>query len=372
MKQRINMYILKQADETTQQRIAEEFTINWEKEEVFEKAFQTYLEQSKTVTPPAAPIRRYVMHIISAAACCILVLGAAYAIGFSPRQIPSIQEESTTASLSAVIPTEVTEHTENTEHTEKNEHTVPETECASETSGLVPEISRPISTLPETTAPPAITETVTMPSVPETHVSEITQPISTESQQEATDTSPETTVPEEPEYTTFPEVDAPEQSEDPDFPVTELLPGFDVSEQDGHLEIAYRGQVTPSPTEILYYEIESDVFELEFIGSPESGEPITYYRLLHKETGEYFSVSQKNREQFLCFCESNAELIPIDVNGNPAFMAQYTEPYGREYCVLYWDDGYYTFRIISTPEHREVLPKIAETFRIPDQSDNIF
>lgn len=410
MNQQINMNILKQADEITLQRIAEEFPIDFGKEDIFERAYHAYLEKS---AEPKSPIRRHAVHIAAAAACCVLVLGAAYAIGIAPRQIPSIPEESTTETHAAVKPTqentettvqtENTEHTENTVQTENTKHTNPAETTAAQTTAavsetgtqtqtgvavVIPSTAETTAAIPATTPQPVATDP-TEPIV-ETQTDITIEPIEPTEKPVST-TQPETAatdptwmtekpmekptenpvIPTEEEQEEHKETARPPHTESPEEPTepTEAttlptLPGYDVTLENGQLQVVYQQEVPASPMQLRPYKMADDRFTIVSTSAYDSKRDRRKYRILHQETGETFTVYQSRREQFRAACQSDAELIESDVNGSPAFLAIYTA-YKEKYCALYWDDGDYTFTVTSTDENREVLLQLAESFRSP-------
>ncbi len=416
MNQQINMNILKQADEITLQRIAEEFPIDFGKEDIFERAYHAYLEKS---AEPKSPIRRHAVHIAAAAACCVLVLGAAYAIGIAPRQIPSIPEESTTETHAAVKPTqentETTVQTENTKHTEQTEHTK-QTEPTKQTNPVETTAAQTTAAVSETGTQTQTGVAVVIPSTAETTAAipaTTPQPVATDPTEPIVETQTDITIEpieptEKPVSTTQPETaatdptwmseaatdipaistedpvipteeeqeehketarpphtESPEEPTEPTEPTTlPTLPGYDVTLENGQLEVVYQNEVPPSPLILFPYSIENEQFSIESCAIVESAVERRKYRILHRETGEYFTVYQSRREQFRAACQSDAELIESDVNGSPAFLAIYTA-YKEKYCALYWDDGDYTFTVTSTDENREVLLQLAESFRSP-------
>lgn len=415
MNQQINMNILKQADEITLQRIAEEFPIDFGKEEIFEKAYRAYLGTSMETKPL---IRRHAMHIAAAAACCVLVLGAAYAIGIAPRQIPSIPEESTTETHAAVKPTQEntettvhTEHTEQTENTVQTEHTVQtentkhtnpaETTAAQTTAAVsetgtqtqtsvavvIPSTAETTAAIPATTPQPVETDPTEPIVETQTDITEepIEKPVST-TQPEISATDPtwmteaatdipaisteNPVIPTEGEHEEQgtarpPHAENPEEPTDPTEPTTlPTLPGYDVTLENGQLEVVYQNEVPPSPLILFPYSMENEQFSIESCAIVESAVERRRYRILNQETGEYFTVYQSRREQFRAACQSDAELLESDVNGNPAFLVFYTS-YRDPYCSLYWDDGKYTFTVTSISAYRELLMQIAEGFRLP-------
>lgn len=406
MNQQINMNILKQADEITLQRIAEEFPIDFGKEDIFERAYHAYLEKS---AEPKSPIRRHAVHIAAAAACCILVLSAAYAVGIAPRQIPSIPEESTTETHAAAKPTqettettvhtehtEQTEHTENTEHTNPAETTAPQTTAAASETGtqtqtgvavVIPTTAETTVLLPATTQPTAATDPTESAVETQTDITEepMEKPNSTtQPEADATDPTWRTEAPtekpviptespktEEPTEEPNEESYRPPYTESPEEPTkpteTTALPtlaGYDVTLENGQLQVVYQNEVLPSPIQLRPYRMKNEQFLIESTTAHESNKDRRKYRILNQETSETFTVYQSRREQFRAACQSDAELIESDVNGSPAFLAIYTA-YKEKYCALYWDDGKYTFTVTSTLENRELLLQLAESFRYP-------
>ncbi|MBR4101795.1 MAG: hypothetical protein IKK51_07980 [Oscillospiraceae bacterium] len=417
------MNILKQADEITLQRIAEEFPIDFGKEDIFERAYHAYLEKS---AEPKSPIRRHAVHIAAAAACCVLVLGAAYAIGIAPRQIPSIPEESTTETHAAAKPTqentettvhtEHTEQTENTVQTENTKHTNPTETTAAQTTAavsetgtqtqtgvavVIPSTAETTAALPATTPQPVATDptepivetqtditmepieptekpvSTTQPEIAATDPTWMTEAatdipaISTENpvipteeeQEEHKETArpPHTESPEEPTEPT----ESPEEPTEPTEATTlPTLPGYDVTLENGQLQVVYQQEVPASPMQLRPYKMADDRFTIVSTSAYDSKRDRRKYRILHQETGETFTVYQSRREQFRAACQSDAELLACDINGDPAFLAIYTA-YKAKYCALYWDDGDYTFTVTSTDENREVLLQLAESFRSP-------
>ena len=162
-----------------------------------------------------------------------------------------------------------------------------------------------------------------------------------------------------------PHTESPEEPTEPTAATTlPTLPGYDVTLENGQLQVVYQQEVPASPMQLRPYKMADDRFTIVSTSAYDSKRDRRKYRILHQETGETFTVYQSRREQFRAACQSDSELIESDVNGNPAFLAIYTA-YKAKYCALYWDDGDYTFTVTSTDENREVLLQLAESFRSP-------
>lgn len=340
MKQ-ITIDILKQADEATAECIAEEFPASWEKEELFERAFRNYQEQSQERHAPA-PGRRHMLQIVGAAACCILVLGAAFALQLKPHQIPTVPPVETTT----VTATQATEHAGSTIAA------IVETEAALTTEPLQTEATDSRTTILTETAPTVLTETVPV-TVP--GIADVTEPPPTEAPTMPT----EPPVQETSVQTTLQQQDAPEIIQTTE---TEILPGFDVKHQDGELEITYLEQLIPSPDGLRSYWVHSEMFwNVSEEGAP-SQESSRTYRIWMPNEDYYFFVIQTKREVFRQTCSEDALLIPADVNGHPGYYVLTSAQQQNSTCILYWDDGYYSFMIEDTVQNQEVMMLLAEEF----------
>lgn len=128
MKQQINMDLLKQSDEVTEEHIAEEFPYPLKKTETFEKAYQNYLKQSDQMEDRSLTNRsrrRRLYRVGSLVACLLLTVGLGLGIwtrqqrleSRPPQEIPAFTQMETstqtqTAAVSTVQTTAVTEYSQ--------------------------------------------------------------------------------------------------------------------------------------------------------------------------------------------------------------------------------------------------------------------
>ena len=393
MKQHINMELLKQVDEATEERIAEEFPINLEKEERFERAYQNYLEKSQERDTSAATIKHYRMRFVSAVACCVLILGAAYAFRIPEHQISTMPDETVTETNTGIPLSESTLDPMTEESSEPESSQFQMNEYTSITESGSTSVIRPTSTEPvitdatvlqtstketselltsKATEPPVIIDTepiiTDMTEMVSTQVNTRTQPTGSSAVEISDPIQQPVTEPLQPKQPTTTEqletaistqVPATETHESTESTEAELLPGFDVIDHDDSLEIIYREKVVPSSEQILVYSLDSEEFELTNTRIPEEVTPTSIrYEVRLPEHDLYFTVQQKKRDHFSYFCESDTMLYPAQINDYPGFWAVSQD----ESCILYWDDGRYTFSIFGTLQDQEVMRRIAEAF----------
>lgn len=388
MKQQINMELLKQVDEVTEERIAEEFPIDLEKEGRFERAYQSYLEKLQEREASAAPIKHYRMRLVSAIACCVLVLGAAYAIRVPEHQIPSIPDETVTETITSIPSTEspsnpIAEESTKPETSQfqadgdasirESENTAPEIPPSTESSvtdvtgspnnatSILPfsntdsSVTTPFLSIQTTTyqTPEIIPTDPVGPTYSESDsvtTSLTTDSLATESQ--ATECSAE---PTDPILTDNTEVT------DPPEIWYDVLPGFQVILQDGYYQITYTGPITPSPDELLEYTIDSDGF---MIYSIEKKRNSCTYEIQIPDDDRSITVHQYERTVFSRGCAADMILSPETVNDGPGYWMLSENSLSKSaVCGLVWDDGSYTFLIEERYPYKEYLLPIAEALR---------
>ena len=348
MKQQINMELLKQVDEATEERIAKEFPIDLEKEERFERAYQNYLEKSQERDTSAATIKHYRMRLVSAVACCVLILGAAYAFRIPEHQISTMPDETVTETDASNPLSEVTSETitEDNFKPESSQFQRDEDTSITESGGA--------SALLSTSTGSVITDATVL----QTSTKETSEQLTSKATEPSVIIDTESIITDMTEMVST-QVPATETHESTQSTEAELLPGFDVVDHDDGLEIIYREKVAPSPEQILVYSLDSEEFELTNTRIPEEAEPTSIrYEVRLPENDMCFTVQQNKREHFSYFCESDAKLCSVEINGSPGFWAVSQD----ESCILYWDDGRYTFSIFGTLQDQEVMRRIAEAF----------
>ncbi|MCR4644702.1 MAG: hypothetical protein K5695_04750 [Oscillospiraceae bacterium] len=310
MKQPFNLEFLKQADEVTEERIANEFPFPLVHEDLFERAYQNYIGQPETA--PAAPIRHHRMLLISTAACFLIVLGAALAFRIPSHQIPTLPDGGAAGTAA---------------DTQPSESTVTETNTESDSD---PGALAVVATDP--TAPPDIPQESDA-----TEASHVTEPpteaeVRTEAAPIATDAPAQIT---EPAVIPPTELVTEEPTEAATAVIEQELDGFVVLNDDGRRMIRCT-DAFPEPTgELQEYRIEGELVWLLdcWDDVTEDGRPIRYYKI--ECWGEIFTVTQQEYASFSLEIPDNTSVMEITTNRTHGFRL----PDEWE-CTVYWfEDG---------------------------------
>ena len=325
MMQEISMDLLTDVDDAALERIAREYPMQAD-EALFERAYQGYLQQSGCGKAPKSGAKRHWIQVVSVAACCLLIVGAACLWRIPPHPLPTLPETTEPPSETGTVPitTEVTAETEthdaaSTSPTEQptpdpTEPTISQTEPPTQpvTQAIVPAETAPVTQVPViATEPPA-----------ESH-------------------APEPTTTETPSMPTEPE----------------LLPGFDVLQHDIITEVICRDETAPSPEELRDYRLDSDQFWIEDTLSPESPTPVRIYQIGTSEPERILVVKQQWRECFSVSFTEEATLYPAEVGEYPAFFACFAD-----HTILLWDDGQYQFSVEDSCNDMTTMQEIAKAF----------
>ena len=109
MKQNINMDILKQVDENTEERIAQQYPADWNMERTFRRSIQKYYHEVEEKPTVVNSKKAILYSIIGTAACGLMVFCAAYICHIPSRQIPSIIIETSTTEIESETSTTTSE-----------------------------------------------------------------------------------------------------------------------------------------------------------------------------------------------------------------------------------------------------------------------
>lgn len=312
MKQQISMDLLKQVDETTEERIAEEFPINWGKEALFERIYQRYLEQPQAAAS-AAPIRQSRIHLYrraGIAACLLLMTGLSLGIWSRQQQVESRPHED------QIRPTQ-TENTRSQTPRETQDPlctTVPAAiPAVTETQAAAPAQTEP--TVQETAVTVQMTE---QPRVTDAPAQQMTVPDASE--------LPAVTATET-QAATAPETQP--QTEPATEPAEEKLTGFRVEQHPGWRRVVCTDPF-PAPTgELTLYTVDSESFVLD-AEVLNTDEPVRTYEIRRPDTDKVFIVTQQEYAEFALTVEEGA-LIDISLNRARGFFLLQDE-----ICSLYW------------------------------------
>ncbi|MCR4645927.1 MAG: hypothetical protein K5695_11055 [Oscillospiraceae bacterium] len=210
MMQEISMDLLTDVDDAALERIAREYPMQAD-EALFERAYQGYLEESGCGKAPKPGAKRHWIQVISVAACCLLIVGAACLWRIPPHPLPTLPEitEPPSETGTVSITTEASAETEthdaaSTSPTEQptpdpTEPTISQTEPPTQPDT---QATVPAETSPVTQAPVVPTETVPAP--------KSTEPVPTEPPPtEPEPSNPSLIVPSEPHPTEPPLIEPP-------------------------------------------------------------------------------------------------------------------------------------------------------------------
>ena len=414
MKQQDFMDLLKHVDETTEDRIAEEFPVSWGgKEAQFEAVYRAYLKQTTGEEPPPAPVtisfHRSICRAVISAACLLLIVGLGVGVWSRQQRVePRPPQETQTATV-----TETAETASETQPSTDTSPTKPETTASSQGSdrmqttvseaalltsapyssaSAAPQTNAAAGTTPQTTP-----EAVTAPTaLPQTSVTNMEQnpphtgmaPHSTGSAEvsshPATDQTQCTTDPTQPPTTISPTMPATElptiaptqavtldptekpTEQHPDStgstessePGTELeqFPGFWVHWEDAFMTrkvITYREFVQTSPDiGANSYTVSSDAFQITEKRLTDEAAFYTVSMTGSEQTLEAEQISRRIR--FSVACDAGAEVSCGTAGGHPCVWVS-----DGDRCTLYWDDGSFTFCIKGTAADRDTMEKIA-------------
>lgn len=336
---------------------------------------------------------------VSTAACLLLIVGLGVGVWSRQRKIETIppQETQTTTVTQTETKTETTAQvTTVTKASEKQ--TAPTTKMP-ETTVTLPEViasyatavqtsemttaeatseqivpATAVQTIAVTTAAQSVSITTILPTVP-TYVGhygtipprETTIPENTTSATQLNTTTVMTTSVKasEPIETTteplssYPTIDTSvsttaltEPFELPD------LQGFSITrlEESNKLNVEYKSPVTPSPDDFTLYELQLEEYRSVNVNQPiMNGSRVYIYKFETKNRSKSNEVVQSERSSWQFQCFENDELIEMEIQGNPAVLVRNGDSRG-----LYWDDGYYSFKMLKVNGNEEEMLKIAE------------
>ena len=301
---KMDMNILQQVDDATELRIAEEFPIDFGKDEMFEKIYQTYIDDAQMKSSEQNIIRKAQIYRIAVfAACLLLIVGFSVDIWSRQQKLPVRQPvaEPTIANESEACDT--TSEIQETKHID----TVP--------------IILPVST-------EAMTEKETEIALQTESLENITVEIEPT---QTPETSVESDSVEHPlEKQVSPVIEMQTESvfveETEPEPVEEQFEGFRVLHFTNYLQIICT-DVFPSPDGYLQpYAVEGN--EIELLETDDISEAVRSYQVAKGD--KTFTVKQQEYSEFVLQVDEG-ELIDISVNRAHGFF------YLREeYCTLYW------------------------------------
>ncbi len=384
--------LLTRTDEITEQRIAKQFPLTTDMENVFQRSLAKLGEDAEPANRSVSKKQLTMIRYLSAAACLILTIGLSVGVWAKRQKIEPLppQETQTTTVTQTETRTETTAKvTTESQMTEKQTatttkmpeptDTLPEvieshatvTQVSTMTeAGTTPERTLPataaqstaVTTVSQmklviTTAPAYPMRRITDPYVPITLPSTFpTEPAVTTTISEVSDTGT-TQLPLEtytkPMLTTETTAATAKNTE---FPI---LSRYDISWdacEAGQWRITYTEVVTPSPEKAEVYETRSELFQADLKENADSDAELRY-SIQCKDRVKYFWLYQYRRDTFSFLCPPDLALESSTINGNPCVWL-----FGQDAYTLYWDDGNYTFCIWGETADREKMLEIAECF----------
>lgn len=369
MKQQYFMDLLKQVDETTEDRIAEEFPVNWDKASQFEAVYQAYLKQSGA-EPPAVPApvsaHKNVYRMIAAAACLLLTVGLGVGVWSRQQKIePLPPRETQTATV-----TETAETASETQPSTDTSPTKPETTASSQESDrmqtTVSEAAL-LTSAPHSSASAAPQTSVTKQGQIAPHASTI--PCSTGAAEtssllptDQTECVTDPTQPPETQALTTVEPDTMSATKHPTMPLTEPSTALPTDQRPATTGVTEASEPSTEleqfPQFWVHWEDESMTRKVityrEFVqSSPDDG--ANSYTVSVEDSGKTFEVEQISRRiRFSVTCDAGAEVSCGTAGGHPCVWVS-----DGDRCTLYWDDGSFTFCIKGTAADRDTMEKIA-------------
>lgn len=319
---KISLKLLQDSDDATLERIAREYP-KAPNPLLFERAYQGYLEQLEDTDKQHLPIKRHWAKIVSLAACCLLIVGAALLWRMPPHQIPTVPDERETAA---------------------------ETDTVACTEHVLSEI------MTQQTVPEPSAQFFSEPPVTDVQETQVAIQATEQQSEPNTEDIPAVQVPEptEPTEELHPSISY-EQS---DTAKPEPLPGFTILQQKEHIEVVYQGDTSPSPEDFQDYTTISDAYSIDQRWMIEGSEPITCYRICTSDPERIITVEQRCRERFSVEFNEPVELYPVALDTHPGFYAEFSQGF----IVLYWDDGAYLFSVMDSDNDMAVMQEIAESF----------
>lgn len=408
MKQQINMDLLKQSDEVTEEHIAEEFPYPLKKTETFEKAYQNYLKQSDQMEDRSLTNRsrrRRLYRVGSLVACLLMTVGLGVSVGSRLQRIdtrPSnntetftttVTEENLSQTSPCLVATDDSHKSDSTTHTAPTLSTTTtlqtannigcfETQDESEPNKKDAIPNTTISDLGESTLS-GISDVVTTTFLPKSepvYSDMVSTTLPQKSDIVYTETSPIDTaisastgaIESTDEVGLTKPVDTSISSETTSTEtivssdtIYEILPGFSVTDFDGFLEIIYQNEIIDSPEGLWMYNFETDTFKVT--STMEAGNNLRTYWVHWEESSPPIRVNQLWRTQFRTVCDTGDRLQLADLNEKPGYFVMKGD---AEKCFLYWDDGHYSFVIEDKVCNIDVMLDIAKGFNVSSQSSN--
>lgn len=405
MKQQDFMDLLQQVDETTEERIAEEFPVSWGgKEAQFEAVYRAYLKQTTGEEPPPAPVtisfHRSICRAVISAACLFLIVGLGVGVWLRQQRVePRPPQETQTATV-----TETAETASETQPSANTSPAKPETTASSQESdrmqttvseaalltsapyssaSAAPQTNAAAGSTPQTTptpvnAPTALPQTSVTKFNPgqiaphtstipcSTGAAETSSLLPTDQTQYATDpTQPPTTqalTTNKPE--TMPATESPTMppTHAPTMPLTEPTTALPTDQRPASTGVTEASEPSTEleqfPNFWVHWEDESKTRKIityrEFVqSSPDVAE--NSYTVSVEDSGKTFEVEQISRRiRFSVTCDAGAEVSCGTAGGHPCVWVS-----DSDRCTLYWDDGSFTFCIKGTAADRDTMEKIA-------------
>lgn len=419
MKQQIKMELLKQVDEMTEERIAEEFPINTDNEELFEKAYQNYLKQSQNLELPSLQVhhnRKQLYRNISFAACLFLTMGLTLGVWKKQQKLESRPMQETPTGFYTEISTEQQTEIQQLEQTStsKNQQTEspqlqetpPHTETKTETVTLpviqtdtiqIPQSEIVSNTESDSTAPPIsentesiITDITEFPEViieiNETPIPEETAlPADTESVTRSTavttvmtetiqtSISPATVI--ETTIDTIFETESLLPVEEAEIPTEEILPDkkFFVIKNNGE----YTYVLFSAPADVLFpnpeqpdknppqFILELDGFLMQEVNGKE--ERNRYFKIIEEKNQKKRQLEQIPYGDFvISFLSEYNSIQNINIKEKIGYLITMTDEgmkkigISERKAILIWDDNTGISMIQSFEENPEILIYIAE------------
>lgn len=350
--------LLKQADDATVERIGREYP-KQPNAALFERAYQGYLEQSGHVEMSAPRVNRHWIQIVSVAACCLLIVGAACMWRIPQHQIPSMP---VAPDVEATTETKHAETESATDATQAEQISATPSATAIQSSTDQSEVVSPS---------PAATEGNDTALIPKQDPTEPRQPSESSEQpqqSDPTESQPSTgTLATEATNGTPTEAPTePPEGEEPMLPTQDplereqMLEYYEVQEQGWYHTITYRDAVEPSPEPIRVYTPDPTKCQVIWHQLVEGEESLMLYRIRSDDPSREIYVFQKPRSQFsVCITGKTLALYPVNVAGHPAIHAYL---YEHKRHSLDWDDGCYQFCITDNYNDYAFMMEIAEAF----------
>ena len=229
---------------------------------------------------------------------------------------------------------------------------LPQTSVTAKIQGQISPITEQSTTnMPTNPATTTVIITTTLPRTDPTETSRPTEPQQTDTTEPAHTSKPiETTATVQPSQ-------APGYEERYD-----LLPGFRVVIKGEELTTIYSiDPVSPSPSEIYAYILDSERFSIQSIEQDSHIQTRYHYDIFDAETHHQITLLQKRRDQFISSFYRKGKLEPQAVGDYSGYWI-----YDSLGTRLVWDDGKYTFELSGPNEYKDLFLPVAESLQPSD------